>query len=80
VAAPVVLEPLEPDPLGSLVDRAHHPQPLGAGERAQPAPKVDGPGRARIIVPPFERRRPGNDVEPLGVVREVVDPREQPLR
>src|SRR5690606_22338650 len=76
VAAAVALGPLEADP-PRLVDGPHHAQPLGPGEGAQPAPEVDRPRRPGVVGVGVDRAHPRDDLQPLRVAAQVVDPPER---
>src|SRR5690606_166247 len=76
VAPAVPLRPLEAD-APRLVDRAHHAQPLGPREGPQAAPQVDRPRRPGVVGVGVGRAHPRDDLQPLRVAAQVVDPPEQ---
>ena len=77
VVTTVVLDALEADVVVRLVRGANHAQALGSREGPEPAAEVDGPGRTEVARVGVHGLRARHDVEPLGVLRQVVDLREQ---
>src|SRR4051794_35903553 len=81
---PVVqLAPLEgrhPDTgsrVGRPVSGADHPQTFRPCQRAQPPTQIYEPRWTRVARVLLDRLSPGNDVEPLGVGTQVLNPREE---
>ena len=76
--AVVVLDALEAGHPPGLEHRAHHPQLLGAGERADPRPELDAPRRASVVG--LELLDAVHEPHPRRIAVERGDLREQVVR